>query len=166
MAKSITAQAKNIRGSARKTRSVAYTVRGMNAMQALNTLKYMNRKAAGQVYKVVNSAVANAVHNENLAPENLIISDIRVNDAPMLKRFRAVSKGRARTILKRNSHIIVTVSVPGADVTKPAKTEVKEAKVEVAEVKAEPKAKTTKAKAAKAPAKAATKTKTTSKSKK
>ena len=129
MAKQVTAQAKYLRGSARKTRAVAYTVRGMNAMQALSSLKYMNRRAAGKVYKVLNSAVANAVHNENMDPAKLIISDIRVNDAPIIKRFRAESKGRARSIMKRNSHLIVTVAEEGST----TKAETKAVKAEATE---------------------------------
>ncbi len=119
MSKQVTATAKYIRGSARKTRMVAYTFKGMPALQALNTLKYMNQRAATSVYKVINSAVANAIHNENMDPQKLIITDIRVNDAPVIKRFHAESKGRARVILKRNNHVIVTVS----DEAKSAKAE-------------------------------------------
>jgi large subunit ribosomal protein L22 len=159
MAKDVTATAKYLRGSARKTRMVAHTIKGMSAVQALGVLKYMNKRAAGKVYKVVNSAVANAIHNENLNPDTLIIKDIRVNDAPMLKRFRAESKGRARTILKRNSHLIVVVGE--RQITGKLVKEKQPIKSEVAHVEEQAEAKP--ASKAKAPT---AKAKTSSKSKK
>jgi large subunit ribosomal protein L22 len=161
------AKSKYLRGSPRKARLVVDAVRGMNAEFALDTLKYMPHRAAVNVYKVVKSALANAGHNHGVQTNDLVISAIHVDPAPIIKRGRAESKGRYRQILKRNSHITVHLADP-KDLTgkvEEAATEVKPvakakkaaAKVEEAEVVAPKKTVKPKAKAApkaeKAPAK-------------
>jgi len=95
--------------SAQKARLVADQVRGMPVEQALNLLMFSQKKAAGMVRKVLESAIANAEHNEGADIDELKVSAIYVNEASTMKRFRARVKGRGTRILKRNSHITVTV---------------------------------------------------------
>jgi large subunit ribosomal protein L22 len=99
--------------TARKVRLVADLIRGKRAMQAVEILKFNNKDAAQDLLKVVNSAIANAVHNNNMNKENLIIVKVEINDAPVYKRGRAVSRGRYHEILKRNSHINIAVTDSG-----------------------------------------------------
>ena len=81
----------------------------MPVERALNILMFSPKKAAGMVRKVLESAIANAEHNEGADIDELKVSAIYVNEARTLKRFRARAKGRGTRILKRNSHITVTV---------------------------------------------------------
>lgn len=112
---------KYIRISPKKARLVADVVRGQNAVSALTTLKFMPKKAAGIIYKALNSAISNAVNNYGLTKNDLIISKITVDSGPSLKRFRPRSKGMASPILKRTSH--VTVVVAGDEAKKIKKVE-------------------------------------------
>jgi large subunit ribosomal protein L22 len=95
--------------SAQKARLVADQVRGLPVEQALNLLMFSQKKAAGMVRKVLESAIANAEHNEGADIDELKVSAVYVNEASTMKRFRARAKGRGTRILKRNSHITVTV---------------------------------------------------------
>ncbi len=95
--------------SAQKARLVADQVRGMSVEKAMALLNFSPKKASELVYKVLNSAVANAEHNHGLDVDSLVVSEIYVNEAPSLKRFRARAKGRGARITKRNSHITVKV---------------------------------------------------------
>lgn len=99
--------AKNIRISPRKLNLIAAMVRGMNAKEASILLSRMPKKAAGLLKKVVDSALANAVHNDNVSTENLVLVEVLTLKAPTLKRFRPISRGRAAPLLKRTSHIRV-----------------------------------------------------------
>ncbi len=103
------AVAKYIRISPRKVRLVADTVRGMDVETALITLKFMPKKGARILRKVIESAVANADQMETIDVDSLFIKEIQVNGGPMLKRFRPRAMGRATRILKRTSHITVIV---------------------------------------------------------
>ncbi len=98
------------RTSAQKARLVANQVRGMQASAALDLLKFSPRKAAAIIYKVLNSAVANAANNESLDVDRLVVSRIMVDEGPSLKRIMPRAKGRADRIVKRTSHISVYVS--------------------------------------------------------
>jgi len=84
-------------------------VKGKNAGQALTLLKFMPLKAAGIIYKALQSAVANAEHNNELDVDKLVVKNIIVDHGPSLKRFRARARGRASRILKRTSHLTVIV---------------------------------------------------------
>ena len=84
-------------------------VKGKSAEQALNLLKFMPLKAAGIIYKTLQSAVANAEHNNELDVDKLIVKNIIVDHGPSMKRFRARARGRASRILKRTSHLTVIV---------------------------------------------------------
>ena len=106
----VTAKLMYARISPQKCRLVADTVRGATAGIALSTLKFMPKKGAKLVYKVLWSAVENARENAGLDVDDLKVSRIMVDEAPQLKRFAARAKGRGTRIVKRNSHITVAVS--------------------------------------------------------
>ena len=95
--------------SPQKCRLVADTVRGTDVSKALNTLKFMPKKGAALVRKVLESAIANAENNHNADIDVLKVDSIRVDEAPRLKRFHARAKGRGNRIVKRNSHITILV---------------------------------------------------------
>lgn len=101
---------RNARSSAQKARLVADQVRGMPVDKALNLLKFSPRKAAKIIYKVLESAVANAENNYSLDVETLVVSRIMVDEGPSLKRIMPRAKGRADRIVKRTSHISVYVA--------------------------------------------------------
>ncbi len=95
--------------SPQKCRLVADIVRGAEVSKALNTLKFMPKKGADLVHKVLWSAVENAQNNQGLDVDDLKVTRIMVDAAPVLKRFGAKAKGRGTQIIKRNSHITVFV---------------------------------------------------------
>jgi len=103
------AVAKYIRISPQKTRLVADVVRGMDVETALTTLRFMPKKAARILRKVIESAVANADQMETIDIDSLYIKSIQINGGPSLKRFRPRAMGRATRIIKRTSHITVVV---------------------------------------------------------
>jgi large subunit ribosomal protein L22 len=105
-----TAKLRYARISPQKCRLVADVVRGKPVNNALNTLKFMPKKGAEIVYKVLWSAVENAQNNQGLDVDELKVHRIYVDHAPQLKRFAARAKGRGTRIVKRNSHITVVVS--------------------------------------------------------
>ncbi len=96
--------------SAQKVRLVADQIRGKEVEEALDTLEFSNKKAADIVKKLLNSAIANAEHNEGADVDELKVSTIFVDEARTLKRLRPRAKGRADRILKRSCHITVKVS--------------------------------------------------------
>jgi large subunit ribosomal protein L22 len=106
----VTSRLRYARISPQKCRLVADLVRGKPAGNALATLKYSPKKGAELVRKVLMSAVANAEHNKGVDVDELTVSLIYVDAAPVLKRFAARAKGRGARIIKRNSHITVVVS--------------------------------------------------------
>mgnify|MGYP003583091791 FL=1 len=105
----VKAVAKYIRISPQKARLVADVVRGMDAGQALTTLRFMPKKGAAIIRKVLESAVANADQTDTIDVDMLYVKEILVDGGPMLKRFRPRAQGRATRILKRSSHITVVV---------------------------------------------------------
>ena len=106
----VSAKLKFARISPQKCRLVADTVRGQPVNNALNTLKFMPKKGAELVRKVLASAAANAEHNHGVDIDELKVSRVLIDAAPQLKRFAARAKGRGTRIVKRNSHITVAVS--------------------------------------------------------
>ncbi len=96
--------------SPQKARLIADQIRGQSVEQALNILTFSNKKAAGLVQKVLESAIANAEHNEGADIDELKVSKAFVDEGPTMKRIQARAKGRANQILKRSSHITVMVS--------------------------------------------------------
>lgn len=96
--------------SAQKCRLVADQIRGLPVDSALNVLTFSRKKAAVLVKKVLESAIANAEHNDGADIDELKVSRICVDEGPTQKRFRARAKGRGNRIMKRSSHITVAVS--------------------------------------------------------
>ena len=105
------ARARYARISAQKARLVADAIRGMEAGKALNKLKFTPKKAAGLFYKVVSSAVANAVNQyPGVDVDRLFIDKVYVDEGPTAKRWRPRAMGRAFTIRKRSSHLTVVLT--------------------------------------------------------
>ena len=96
--------------SPQKCRLVADQVRGLPVEKALTLLTFSNKKAAVLVRKVLESAIANAEHNDGADIDELKVSSVYVDQGPVMKRMRARAKGRGNRILKRTSHITVTVA--------------------------------------------------------
>jgi large subunit ribosomal protein L22 len=106
----VQAKLKNARISAQKARLVADQIRGLPVEQAINLLTFSNKKAAVLLKDVLNSAVANAEHNDGMDVDALFVSTVFVDEGPTMKRFEARAKGRGNRILKRTSHITVKVA--------------------------------------------------------
>jgi large subunit ribosomal protein L22 len=96
--------------SPQKARLVADQIRGLGVEQALAILTYSPKKAGALVKKVLDSAIANAEHNEGADIDELIVSKVFVNEGPTMKRIKTRAKGRADRVFKRSSHITVVVS--------------------------------------------------------
>jgi len=96
--------------SAQKVRLVADQIRGKNVAEALILLEFSPKKGADLVKKVLESAIANAEHNEGADVDELSISTIFIDEGTTMKRIRPRAKGRADRILKRSCHITVKVS--------------------------------------------------------
>lgn len=109
-----------VRISPRKASLVAGIIRKQSAVKALETLKYMPKKAARIIYKVLASAVANAENNFGQTKKNLTISEVLVSGGITYKRGQSHSKGRVTPLLKRTSHITVALKadVPVAEKSK------------------------------------------------
>jgi large subunit ribosomal protein L22 len=96
--------------SAQKCRLVADQIRGLPVDKALNVLKFNQRKAAAVIKKLLESAIANAEHNEGADIDELKVSTVFVDEGPTAKRWHARARGRSAKIFKRSSHITVAVS--------------------------------------------------------
>lgn len=106
----VRAQAKYIRQSPYKVRRVLDLVRGLPVEEARHVLMFTDRRAAGPVKKVLDSAVANAEHNHALDADELVIAEAYADEGPTLKRWRPRARGRATRIRKRTSHITIVVT--------------------------------------------------------
>ncbi|NCN24001.1 MAG: 50S ribosomal protein L22 [Candidatus Pacebacteria bacterium] len=127
----IRASQQNTRQTPRKVRLVANTVKGMSIEAALRQLAVIERRASILVLKVIRQALANAEHNHGITADKLSIKSIIVENGPHMKRFRAVSRGRAHTILKKTCHVVVELEskekeAEVSEESKPAKKEVVE----------------------------------------
>jgi large subunit ribosomal protein L22 len=111
-------EAKYIRISPTKVRSVAVIIKSMNANQAAVRLDLMSQKGAYHLAKVLKSAISNA-KNKGYQESKLFISKVVANSGPVLKRFRAAAFGRAATIRKRTAHILIELDTPEKLVSKP-----------------------------------------------
>ena len=100
---------RGVRLSVDKGRLVADLVRGQKVDQALNILRFTQKKAAGIVRKALESAIANAEHNDGADVDELKVKSICVDKAASLRRFTARAKGRGNVIMKQTCHIHVTV---------------------------------------------------------
>ena len=102
--------------SARKVRLLADLVRGKTVVEALSILEYQSQRGAVMLKKVIESALGNAMDpdqssdSQMVRPEDLVITDVRIDGGPMLKRMRPRSRGMAHVILKRSAHIQVTLN--------------------------------------------------------
>ena len=103
------AVSKYVRIAPNKARQVINLIRGKQVDEAIAILKLTPKRAAGIVEKVLNSAIANAEHNYDLDRESLYISEIYVDQGPIMKRYKPRALGRADLIRKRTSHITVMV---------------------------------------------------------
>ena len=106
----VQAKLRGARLSAQKARLVANQVRGRQVEDALNLLTYSSKKGADVIRKLLNSAIANAEHNEGADVDELKISEIYVDEGMTMKRIMPRAKGRADRILKRSCHISITVA--------------------------------------------------------
>jgi large subunit ribosomal protein L22 len=122
----VKASLKHLRISPRKTRLVAGVIRGLEVNKAVNQLKFLNKKSAKPMLKLVQSAISSAVNNYELDKNNLIIKEVRVEDGKTLKRWMPRAHGRATVIRKRMSHIYLILS----EIVDSGKKEAKKVKVE------------------------------------
>ena len=106
----VSAILRGTRLSAQKGRLVADQIRGLAVDKALNILAFSPKKGAGIIKKVLESAIANAEHNEAADIDALKVKTIYLDQAAVLKRFTARAKGRGNRISKPTCHITVTVS--------------------------------------------------------
>ncbi|MBU29155.1 MAG: 50S ribosomal protein L22 [Gammaproteobacteria bacterium] len=105
----VQARLKGARLSAQKARLVADQIRGKHVEEALNTLSFSTKKAARIVKKILESAIANAEHNEGADVDDLRVTTVFVDEGMTMKRIRPRAKGRADRIFKRTCHITVKV---------------------------------------------------------
>ena len=106
----VAAVLRGARLSAQKARLVADQIRCKNVAEALDILTFSGKKGADIIKKVLESAIANAEHNEGLDVDELRVSTVMVDEGPTLKRIKARAKGRADRIFKRTCHITVKVA--------------------------------------------------------
>ena len=106
----VKATARSVRTSPRKARIVVDMVRGKSVEDARQILSFTNRGIAGVVEKLLNSAIANAEHNNHLRADSLIVKAAYVDEGPTMKRIRPRAKGSASRIRKRTSHITIVVA--------------------------------------------------------
>lgn len=110
LGQSVKATAKFVRISPYKVRVVLDLIRGHDVAEAANVLRFCERDAAFTIGKVLRSAVANAVNNDDIPAEELYVSACYADEGPTIKRFRPRARGRTGAIRKRTSHITVVVS--------------------------------------------------------
>jgi large subunit ribosomal protein L22 len=95
--------------SPKKARDVARAIQGLPVSTALDILTFTPKKAAALIIKTLKTAIADAEHNFSLDVSGLIIKEAVIGAAPSLSRFRAAAKGSASPIVRRNSHIQITL---------------------------------------------------------
>jgi large subunit ribosomal protein L22 len=98
------------RTSPQKARLVADQIRGLSVEKALELLMFSPKKSAALLKKVLDSAIANAEHNEGADIDELVVSKVFIDEGPTMKRIKPRAKGRADRVLKRSSHITIVVS--------------------------------------------------------
>jgi len=106
----VSAKLSRARISAQKARLVADQIRGKSAGEALDILSFSTKKGARMVRKLLESAIANAEHNEGADVDELSVSRIFVDEAMTMKRIKPRAKGRADRIFKRSCHITLAVA--------------------------------------------------------
>ncbi len=108
-----TAKLRQARITPQKARLVADQIRGLPVDKAINLLTFSNKKAATLIKKVLESAIANAEHNDGADVDELKVKIIMVDEGPIMKRFMPRARGRANQIFKRTSHVTVVVEEAG-----------------------------------------------------
>ena len=103
---------RGFRESPRKVRVVADMIRGRPVADALAILRAQRRKAAEMLTKVLSSAIANAAENDKADADQLVVTAVAIDGGPVQKRWLSRSMGRANRIIKRTSHVTVTVDIP------------------------------------------------------
>jgi|SRR5579862_5328322 len=106
----VAARLKDTRLSPQKCRLVCDQIRGLPVDRALDILKFSTKKSAAVLRKVLNSAIANAEHNQGADIDELVVSQIFADQGPTYKRMHARAKGRGNQILKPTCHITIIVS--------------------------------------------------------
>ena len=106
----VRASSRYVRVAPRKARLIADQVRGMHIEQARALLEFSPRGAAEDIRKLIESAAANAENNHDLVADEMLISEITVDEGPTLRRYRPRALGRASRINKRTCHIAVALS--------------------------------------------------------
>jgi large subunit ribosomal protein L22 len=106
----VRASSKYLRIAPRKVRVVADQVRGLPIPDAVSLLTFSTRGPAHEVQKLLNSAAANAENNHDLDADELRVSEIQVDEGPVLRRWRPRARGRATRIEKRTCHVSVALS--------------------------------------------------------
>jgi large subunit ribosomal protein L22 len=119
----VKAKLNNLRTAPRKVRQVLDLVRGKKVSEAQSILLFTVNKSARPVLKLLNSAIASAKHEFHLDESNLFISKITADEGTKLKRWHPMSRGRAYPIIKRSSHIALTLSDKSPTEKKETKTE-------------------------------------------
>jgi large subunit ribosomal protein L22 len=127
----IKASLNNLRMSARKVRLAADIIRKLPTAAALDQLKFMNKKAAQPVAKLLKSAIANAVNNFDLDKDNLFVKEIKVDEGRTLHRWAPKAHGRATAIRKRGAHINITLGEIKESGQKAAKKQTIEAPIKL-----------------------------------
>ncbi len=107
---SVRAKARYVRVAPRKARLVADQIRGLSVPDAQTLLQFSSRGAARDLAKLIDSAAANAENNHELVAEDMRIAEIRVDEGPTLKRWRARARGRATRIEKKTCHVSVVLT--------------------------------------------------------
>jgi len=101
---------RNLRVSPQKLNLVAAMIRGMDANKAVAALTFSRRRIAGDVKKVLQSAIANAENNHSLDVDRLVVKEAHVGKGLVMKRFKARARGRGARILKPFSHLTIVVA--------------------------------------------------------
>jgi len=107
MSQSYNATLSGIRIAPRKVRLVVDLVRGKQVQDALDAVRFLNKRGAPAVFKLISSAIANASQSASVDVDSLVVSEAFVNEGPMLRRFIPRAKGSASGIRKKSSHITI-----------------------------------------------------------
>ena len=153
----VKAHLRYLRIAPRKVRLVIGLVRGKRVDQALDQLSVLPKGSSLPIWKLIQSAVANAEHNFQLDKKTLIVKSITANEGPRLKRYQPRAFGRAAEILKRSSHVTVVLEGQPSKTEKPAVKAEKKDKETLPTVAGQPKAAASEPKVAKPKAKKETK---------
>ncbi len=110
----VRASVQRVRVSPRKARLVVDMVRGKKVSEAIEIMKFVPNKAAGDVEQLLRSVSANAENNYDLDPNDLWIKSIHADDASQMRRFKPKARGRVGRIIRRSTHITVVAEERGS----------------------------------------------------